>query len=199
MTPSGVFIETARLRIRSLRDDDLAELVALIGDWEVARWVSVPHPYSEADGRDWITNVRQDHATGRPRRFAIALKETDHIIGGVGFDGDAGSKTDEPALGYWLGRPCWGNGYGREAVASVIDYGFRTLGIESIRAYTDPSNVVSQKLLLHCGLVNVGEIELTKPTRHGARRAPLFRISMRTFEESRLAQGNDAFFGVSTG
>ena len=78
-------IETARLRIRSLRDDDLAELVALIGNWEVARWVSsVPYPYSEADGREWIANVRQDHATARPRRFAIALKETDRIIGGRG-------------------------------------------------------------------------------------------------------------------
>ena len=71
----GVVIETARLRIRSLRDDDLTDLVALIGNWEIARWVSsVLHPYSEADGREWIANARQDHATGRPRRFAIALK-----------------------------------------------------------------------------------------------------------------------------
>jgi 8-oxo-dGTP diphosphatase len=178
MTPSGIVIETARLRIRSLRDDDLAELVALIGNWEVARWVSsVPHPYSEADGQAWITKVQQDHATGRPQRFAIALKETDRIIGGVGLDGDAGTECDEPALGYWLGEPYWGNGYGREAVAAVVAYGFRTLGIETIRAYTDPSNVASQKVLQRCGLINVGEIELTKPTRHGARRAPLFRVS----------------------
>jgi RimJ/RimL family protein N-acetyltransferase len=76
-----------------------------------------------------------------------------------------------------LGQPYWGNGYGREAVAAVIDYGFRTLGIETIRAYTEPRNAASQKVLLHCGLKNVGEIELIKPTRHGAQRAPLFRIS----------------------
>ena len=174
----GVVIETARLRIRSLRDDDLADLVALISNWEVARWVSsVPHPYSEADGREWIALVRQDHETGSPRRFAIALKETDRIIGGVGLDGSTGDESHEPALGYWLGQPYWCNGYGREAVAAIIDYGFRTLGIDTIRAYTDPSNAASQKVLLHCGLINVGEIELTKPTRHGAWRAPLFRIS----------------------
>jgi hypothetical protein len=48
---AGVVIETKRLQIRSLRDDDLADLVALINNWEVARWVSsVPHPYSEATG-----------------------------------------------------------------------------------------------------------------------------------------------------
>lgn len=164
--------------MRPLRDDDLAGLVALIHNWEVARWVSsVPYPYSEADGREWIRRVQQDHGTGRPRRFAIALKEGDRLIGGVGLDGSTGDESDEPSLGYWLGEPYWGKGYGGEAVAAVIDYGFQTLGLETIRAYTDPSNAASQKVLLHCGLKNVGEIDLMKPTRQGARRAPLFRLA----------------------
>ena len=179
--PAGspsVILETARLRLRSLRDDDLADLVTQIDNWEVARWVSrVPHPYSETDGRDWIALVRQDHAAGRPQRFGIALKETDRLIGCVGLDGSAGDASDEPSLGYWLGQTHWGNGYAREAVTAVIDYGFRTLGLMTIRAYTDPSNAASQKVLLHCGLKSVGEIELLRRTRHGARRAPLFRIS----------------------
>jgi RimJ/RimL family protein N-acetyltransferase len=125
--------------------------------------------------------VQQDHATGLPRSFTVALKETDRLIGGVGLDGSAGDESEEPLLGYWVGRPYWGNGYGREAVAAVIDYGFRILGIETIRAYTDPSNAPSQKVLLHCGLKNAGEIELTKPTRHGARRVPVFRITREDF------------------
>jgi [ribosomal protein S5]-alanine N-acetyltransferase len=173
----GVMIETTRLRMRSLRDDDLADLVMLIDNWEVARWTAtVPYPYTETDGRTWITLVQQDHATGLPRSFAVALKDTDRLIGGVGLDGSTGDESEEPALGYWLGQPYWGNGYGREAVAAVIDYGFKILGVDTIRAHTDPSNAPSQKVLLHCGLKNVGEFELTKPTRQGARRAPLFRI-----------------------
>jgi ribosomal-protein-alanine N-acetyltransferase len=105
------------------------------------------------------------------------LKETDRLIGGVGLDGDAGDSSEEPALGYWLGQPYWGSGYAREAVAAIIDYGLRTLGMVTIRAYTDPSNLASQKVLLSCSLQKVGEIGLIKPTRHGARRAPLYRIS----------------------
>ncbi len=171
-------IETDRLRMRALRGDDLADLVALINNWEIARWVSsVPHPYTEADGRAWIARVRQDHATGRPLRFAIALRECDRLIGGIGLDGSTGDESDEPALGYWVGQPHWGNGYAREAVAAVIEYGLRTLGMATIRAYTDPSNLASQKVLLRCGLEQVGEIELIRPTRNGARQAPLFRIS----------------------
>jgi 8-oxo-dGTP diphosphatase len=173
-------IETGRLRMRSLRDGDLIDLVTLAGNWQVARWLAtMPHPYTEADGREWITRVQQDHATGRPRRFAIALKETDILIGGVGLDGSTGDESEEPALGYWVGQPHWGNGYAREAVAAVIEYGLRTLGMATIRAYTDPSNLASQRVLLRCGLKQVGEIELIRPTRNGARRAPLFRISQR--------------------
>jgi ribosomal-protein-alanine N-acetyltransferase len=114
---------------------------------------------------------------GLPRRFAIALKETGRLIGGAGLDGSTGDDSEEPALGYWLGEPHWGNGYAREAVAAIIDYGLRNLGMETIRAYTDPSSLASQKVLLHCGLKKIGEIELIKPTRHGARHTPLFRIS----------------------
>ena len=94
-------IETHRLRMRALRGDDLTDLVALINNWQIARWVSsVPHPYTEAHGREWIAWVQQDHATGLPRRFAIALRETDRLIGGVGLDGSTGDDSEEPALGY---------------------------------------------------------------------------------------------------
>jgi hypothetical protein len=118
--------------MRLLRNDDLVDLVALAGNWEVARWLAtMPHPYTEADGREWIARVRQDQVTGHPRRFAIALKESDGLIGGVGLDGSTGDGSEEPALGYWLGEPHWGNGYAREAVAAVIDYGLRTLGLET--------------------------------------------------------------------
>ena len=175
---TGVVIETARLRLRALRDEDLADLVQLIGNWQVARWLTaVPYPYTPADGYAWILSVRRDHEGGNPRRFGIALKEADRIIGGVGLDGDPGDDTDEAALGYWLGQPYWRNGYGREAVAAIIEHGFRALDLASIRAYTDPDNAPSQKLLRHCGLAQVGDIDLARPTRNsGARRAPLFRI-----------------------
>jgi RimJ/RimL family protein N-acetyltransferase len=83
--------------------------------------------------------VRQDHASGRPHRFAIALKETDRLIGRVGLDGSTGDGSDEPALGYWLGRRSWENGCAREAVAAVIDYGLRSLGLKTIRAPTRPT------------------------------------------------------------
>jgi hypothetical protein len=88
-----------QFQIRSLGDDDLANPVMLIDHWEVARWTSsVPYPYTEADGRTWIALVQQDHATGLPQSFTVALKKTDRVIGGVALDGGAGDEREEPAL-----------------------------------------------------------------------------------------------------
>ena len=180
--PPSIVIETERLLLRAYRDEDLAEMVALAGNWEVARWLTtLPHPYDDGHGRDWIAHVRREHATGRPRTFAIARKSTDRLIGGGGLDGSRGVSTDEPALGYWLGQPYWGNGFGREAAATIIDYGFRTLGLETIRAYTDPANIASQKVLQACGLRRVADINLVTPMRLGARHVPLFRISRQDY------------------
>jgi hypothetical protein len=98
-----------------------------------------------------IARVRQKHEAGRPRAFAVALKESDQLIGG-GIDGINIGGSDAAELGYWLGEPYWGRGYGREAAAAIIEYGFEVLGLETIQAISDPSNAASQKVLLACGL-----------------------------------------------
>ena len=113
----------------------------------------------------------------QPRAFAIVVKDTDRLIGGVGLDGSSGDASDEPSLGYWVGVPHRRRGYAREAVAAVIDYGFRSLGLDTIRAVTDPDNGVSQKVLLACVFRRLGDIDLVEPMRRGAERAPLFRVS----------------------
>jgi 8-oxo-dGTP diphosphatase len=178
----GVIIETTRLRLRPYLDDDLDRLVALAGNWEVARWLtSMPHPYKASHGRRWITHVRAAHQAGKPLSFAIALRTSDQLIGGGGLDGAGGDGGGGPALGYWLGQPYWGAGYGREALAAIIQYGFHTLKLETIQAIAAPDNLASQSILRACGLAKAAEIDLVTPMRTRTMRASLFRISRREY------------------
>ena len=105
-----------------------------------------------------------------------ALRNTDHLIGGVGIDGGTGDGSDEPALGYWLGQAYWGHGYAREAAAAVIDYGFRTLGLTMIRAYIPhlPNGVSSSDIWSR----------RTRPAPHG----------LETF--AAVASDNEQFAGI---
>ena len=185
----GVVMETERLRLRPYEDDDLRALVTWAGDWDVASWLTnVPHPYSDELGRASIAHVRQDHASGRPRSFAVALKDGDHLIGNAGLDGGLGGvhMDEDIALGYWFGRPHWGRGYAREATRAVISYGFDVLGVAVIEATTHPDDVASQWVLLACGLIQVGEVELATPMRRGGRRCPLFRLTRQDRSTSRI-------------
>ena len=61
--------------MRAHRDDDLTDLVVLAGNWEIARWTgTIPHPYSETDGREWIARVQENHAAGQQATVAMSLR-----------------------------------------------------------------------------------------------------------------------------
>lgn len=139
--------------MRPLRDGDLDRLVLLIGDWEVTRWLArVPHPYTAEDGRGFIRDMAAGVASGRDLHYTIALRDSDLLIGGCGFlEQETGHE-----LGYWLGRPYWGRGYGPEALSAVIGAGFAHLGEDHVFARVLPDNLRSRRLLERLGFRNLG-------------------------------------------
>jgi RimJ/RimL family protein N-acetyltransferase len=71
--------------MRSLRDGDLGDLVALINNWEVARWVSsVPHPYTEADAADYVGRAARWWREGSFFPFAVTDASGGRLLGAVG-------------------------------------------------------------------------------------------------------------------
>jgi 8-oxo-dGTP diphosphatase len=147
-------IETARLRLRPLRDDDLDRLVSLIGDWDVARWLArVPHPYSAVEGRKFITEIAKRMAALREIHFGVAFKDDDCLIGGMGLV--AGEKSDE--LGYWIGRPYWGQGYACEALPALLSFAFGELERNRVFARILPENAGSRRLLEKLGFSYEGD------------------------------------------
>lgn len=147
-------IETERLRLRTLREDDLDRLVELIGDWEVTRWLArVPHPYGSEDGRKFIAEITRRMAALREIHYAVVRKDDDLLIGGMGLV--AGEKSDE--LGYWIGRPYWGQGYAGEALPPLLSLAFHGLERNRIFARILPDNHGSRRLLEKLGFSYEGE------------------------------------------
>ena len=61
-----------------------------------------------------------------------------------------------PEIGFILHPDCWGQGLGSEAVAAVIDHGFKTRGLSEITADVDPRNQASVRFLEKLGFVETG-------------------------------------------
>jgi RimJ/RimL family protein N-acetyltransferase len=153
-----VFAETPRLYLRSLEDDDLPRLVELIGDWEVTKWlVQVPFPYAIKDAEDFRMRMAECHKRGAAECLVIASRADNRIMGIVGLHPSREEpKTGEIVLGYWLGKPYWGQGFMTEAVQAAVTHAFGQPGIKSIHSTTDPANQASQNVLRKAGFECLG-------------------------------------------
>lgn len=144
-------IETPRLVLRRLRDTDLDALVAYRNDSEVARYQSWSD-YDAQRGRALIDSTRGRHP-GQPGwfQFAVALKDTDALVGDLGFRVDA-QEPRVAELGFTLSRGHQGQGLATEAVRAVLGYAFTTLGLHRVFAVTDALNAPAAAMLEKVGM-----------------------------------------------
>jgi [ribosomal protein S5]-alanine N-acetyltransferase len=140
-------IETLRLKLRPYHEEDIDQMLPLIGAREVAvTTLRIPHPYTEKDAREFIAATRQ----GNELRRAIILRNTGRLIGGVGLNVEDSHSRAE--LGYWIGVPYWGQGYATEASLAMLRYGFERLRLNRIFASHFAGNEASARVLKKLGM-----------------------------------------------
>jgi RimJ/RimL family protein N-acetyltransferase len=147
-----------------LKPSDAPEIARLLmHDSEAVQMTaSMTDPMTEEAARDWIERRTGDNQ----QVFAILLASSGEFIGSCGL----GGPRETSYLGYWLGRPHWGQGYATEVVLGLIEYA-RWLGIRSLHADTFPNNPASARVLAKAGFVHTGRIQLNLPLRGGLREA----------------------------
>jgi ribosomal-protein-alanine N-acetyltransferase len=80
------------------------------------------------------------------RIWDILEKKSEQLMGNCGFHNYvADHKRAE--IGYWLNENYRKNGYMREAVKSMVDFGFSQMKLNRIEAILDPNNTPSKNLL----------------------------------------------------
>lgn len=153
--PKPAAIETARLRLRPLLDDDVASFMGVMGDDSVTRYLPYASWTSLSDGQAWLTRMRTHESEGAATVFAIAERESNLAIGTILYlRADEASQRVE--IGYSLAAAQWGRGLMCEALRAWIDYGIRVHALHRLEAQTDPRNHASARLLLGLGFFHEG-------------------------------------------
>jgi RimJ/RimL family protein N-acetyltransferase len=183
----GGVLDTERLTLRPVAGEDLPDIVALAGDAEVAQWtVSIRHPLSEPEVAAWLASC----AAAGEHAFAILPKGESKLIGVVGITvmaaGDASGHRGE--IGYWIGRPYWGNGFATEAVRRVLLHGFGALGLAEVEATVFPGNDRSVQVLNKTGFIETGSAERATPARGGDREVIVYTLTRAAFARSAPSQ-----------
>jgi RimJ/RimL family protein N-acetyltransferase len=137
-------IETGRLLIRPLADDDRAEMLA--------QWMD---PANERATPDATPEQIRAWALGVP--WGVWERESGELVGDCSLHFDKG--FDEWELSYGFRRDRWGRGYATEAARACVRHGFDELGLEKIVADVDPANARSARVLEKCGFTHVGTLE----------------------------------------
>jgi RimJ/RimL family protein N-acetyltransferase len=149
---NAMFIRSERLFLRPGWPEEWEDLLSLIDDEDVVRNLArAPWPYTAEDARAFALC---QHEQLLPNFFiTLPGAQGARLIGSVGLSRDG----DRVELGYWIGRPYWGNGYATEAARAILPLA-RALGHRELVANHFVDNPASGRVLHKLGFCPTGTI-----------------------------------------
>ena len=155
-------LQTQRLILRPLALSDAPAIQRHFNNWNIIKNLAtvVPWPYPDDGAESFVKLQLEKIAAGEETyQWVVVLRSGDgEAIGNTRFD----PRVDHPKdnRGFWLAEPYWNQGLMTEAVVSVNDFAFRTLGVESFHVCNVASNEASRRVKQKTGAEFVGYIEL---------------------------------------
>jgi RimJ/RimL family protein N-acetyltransferase len=124
-------LETERLILRRWEEGDAENLYLYASDPAVGPIAGWPPHQSLEESRDVIKNVFCGEEA-----YAVCLKSDHKAIGAIelklnGYT-DMTERDDECELGYWLGKPFWGQGLIPEAAREMLRHAFEDLKMQKV-------------------------------------------------------------------
>ena len=142
--------ETERLLLRPWQEEDAAELYRYAADPLVGPPAGWP-PHTDADNsREIIRDILSAEGT-----FAVVLKSTGLPIGSIGIMRNTNILTAdrEAEIGYWIGRPYWGQGLIPEAVQECLRICFEEQNCIRVWCAYFEGNEKSRRVQEKCGFL----------------------------------------------
>ena len=157
MVAVATAVQTKRLLLRPLQREDAEPLFNLFATWDVIRWLSMPPwPYTMDDARKFI----EMHVDQDLEKMTFAITCDDTLIGGIDMRRNPVGRTQRGPglnLGYWLGRPYWGQGLMTEAAGGILKHVFAVRADDTIYSGAFAENVASLRVQDKLGFVRDGE------------------------------------------
>jgi RimJ/RimL family protein N-acetyltransferase len=176
---SDIDITTTRLLLRHWRPEDRAAFAAINADPIAMEFL--PQPLAGRDSgalADRIERHFDEHGFGF---WAVEAPGTAAFIGMVGLAWVSFPAPFAPAveIGWRVSPKFWGRGYATEAASAALAYGFDTLRLDEIVAFTTVTNVRSRAVMERIGMTRDTSQDFEHPMlppEHPLRPHVLYRI-----------------------
>jgi RimJ/RimL family protein N-acetyltransferase len=154
-------LETERLTLRKLSNDDDAFIVDLLNQPSFLRYIGDKKVRTAADAQQYIQNgPAASYARFGFGLYRVELKESGTPIGICGLI--KRESLQDVDLGFAFLPAYWSKGYAAEAAEAVLRYGRSVLGLSRIVAITSLDNQDSMKLLGRIGFKEESILKLSE-------------------------------------
>jgi len=150
-------IETKRLYLRELKQDDLNDLHSIFSDSKSMK--HYPKPFTLQESGEWIDRNVKNYAEFGFGLWGVILKEHNKLIGDCGITMREINGVMEPEIGYHINRNYVNRGYATEAAQACRNYAFEVLKLQKIYSHTIKKNAASVKVAVKNGMKLIDEIK----------------------------------------
>jgi ribosomal-protein-alanine N-acetyltransferase len=150
-------LQTARLILRPLGEDDLDDLAALHADPDVVRHLTGGRPRTREQMQERLRAVADHWRKHGFGMWAVLDREDGRFVGhcGVGYLHD----LPDAELAYTFAPRYWGRGLATEAVSAVLRHAFAVVGLPRVVGVAVVENVASQRVMVKVGMTLQGPYE----------------------------------------
>jgi [ribosomal protein S5]-alanine N-acetyltransferase len=145
-------LQTERLLLRQLTDDDTNDFFQLRSDERVMKYIDRPLHKTIDETKELMKSSIRMYEAGEGINWGITFKDDPKLIGTIGYYRMI-KEYFRVEIGYLLSADHWRKGIMNEAMDAVIDYGFTKMKAHTIIADINPNNAASMMILEKKGFV----------------------------------------------
>lgn len=151
-------IETKNLLLRRMKYKDTHDIFQMRKDPRMNEYTDTKPDESEEETKAYIEKMNKGVDENKWVIWAIENKQSGKVIGSISiWNINIEQKSGE--LGYGIIPDYQNKGLMKEALLSVVDYGFNVLNLRALEAYTEEKNIKSIKLLEACKFAEVNRVD----------------------------------------
>ncbi len=176
---------TQRLILRAPMLTDKAVFVALLNDYDVVKNLGpVAHPYTNELFLEYLARTDAERRAGTDFTFAVTRAMDGAFIGICSVH----SKDEQDwEMGYWYGKPYWGQGYATEAARPVMRFVFEDRGAAALHSGWFYDNPASGHVLEKLGFTPTGVVQRPCVSRGGPVACNRVQLTREAFARKKAA------------
>lgn len=145
-----MILETERLILREMTQDDLPALQGILQDEETM--YAYNGAFDEAETQAWLDRQLSRYAQYGFGLWSVVLKESGGMIGQCGLTMQPWRDDEVLEVGYLFNRAFWHHGYATEAARGCMEYAFDRLGAREVCSIIRETNLPSRRVAERNGM-----------------------------------------------